>query len=91
MPQIAVPLDFHTIEEALTYYNMALEEEDFIEELPTITPAYNPFSVAFEVGTISDDTPMFSIRHSDVADHYGKKKDEGLKQIAAKYTEDINY
>jgi hypothetical protein len=102
MPQITVPLDFNTIEEALAYYNMALEEEgtseieatfeDFIEELPTITPAYNPFSVAFEGGTISDDTPMFSIRHSDVAEHYGKKENEGLKSIVAKYSEtNINY
>lgn len=93
---------FGTIEEALTYYNMALEEEDtseteaafedFVEELSTITPAYNPLSVAFEGGTIPDYTPMFSIRHSDVAEHYGKKENEGLKSIVAKYSEtNINY
>ena len=93
---------FGTIEEAFTYYNVALEEEDtseteaafedFIEGLSTISPAYNALRVAFEGGTISDDTPVFSIRHSDVAEHYGKKENKGLKSIAAKYSEtNINY
>lgn len=93
--------EFGTIEEALSYYNQVMEEEEdfdgFMETIGSENPGVishhsrNIFEDAL-LETISDDTPMFSIRHSDVAEHYGKKENEGLKSIAAKYSEtNINY
>lgn len=85
---------FGTIEEAISSYNQVMEGMEAISSEDTGVISYHSRNI-FEdalLETISDDTPMFSIRHSDVAEHYGKKKKEGLESIAAKYSEtNINY